>query len=852
LSSPSFAVLKRILAGAIDLPATERAAYVERECAGDERLRAEVEAKLANLGRDPSILLTGGLQELLRVADVGDTPTQESDAAHGAPILPRGSVVGRYRILDVLGSGGMGVVYRAEQDTPKRIVALKLVHPRLSAPDALRRFEHEAEVLGRLQHPGIAQIHEAGIATTPFGRVPFFAMELVDGVPLTRFADEHALDVKGRLALAARLCDAVQHAHQQGVIHRDLKPDNILVTHEGQPKVLDFGVARVTDADLTTVQTDIGQLIGTLPYMSPEQATGDPAALDTRSDVYGLGVVLYELLAGRRPYDVADLMLHEAVRLIREQAPRPLSSVNRRLRGDIETIVGTALAKSPERRYGSASALAADIRRYLSSEPITARPPSAVYQLRMFARRNHGLVLAAAAVLVVLIAGTVTSTMFAIGQSRARIEAREQADTVTAVNQFLLDDLLAAADPSQREGRDVTVVEALDRAAEKVADRFADRPLIGAQVLWTLGHTYLNLGDLDAAERHLGRSLELRREFLGEDDPETLMSMGTLGRLYWDLSRNAEAESVLTAAIAGWSRTGRETDSNALTAMNNLANLYERTGRLAEADALYRRALDFRLRVDGEDDDETITLTFNLGTLNLSMEHYDEAERWYRRSLAAHKRAYGVRHFSTVNAAASLGELYRRQKRFEEAEPLIRDAVEFNREEVGPDHFLTLLTMNNLALVWEGMGRADDAESLFVETLEARRRVLGDDHVHTLTTIRNLGSFYAGQGRDAEALPLLQEAADGFRVALPGHRHTAGTLVLLGGCLTRLRMFEPAEAALVEGHDMFVEGARPAGDSTRDAIERIEELYTSWNEADPSPARERRLAEWRARLAEVD
>jgi non-specific serine/threonine protein kinase/serine/threonine-protein kinase len=294
-------------------------------------------------------------------------------AASGASALP--PLIGQYRILRLLGEGGMGSVYEAEQDQPRRLVALKVIRAAWASPELIRRFEQESQALGRLQHPGIAQIYEAGAAETPFGVQPYFAMELIRGKPLVDYADEHRLNTRQRLELMAAVCDAVEHAHQRGIIHRDLKPANILVDETGQPRILDFGLARAADSDAqATRQTDMGQILGTLAYMSPEQVLADPLALDTRSDVYALGVILYELLAQKMPYALSNL-LHEALETIRLTEPQRLSSVDRSYRGDIETIVAKALEKDKERRYPSAAALAADIRRYLRDEPIY-RPPA--------------------------------------------------------------------------------------------------------------------------------------------------------------------------------------------------------------------------------------------------------------------------------------------------------------------------------------------------------------------------------------------------------------------------------------------------------------------------------------------
>ena len=475
MTSAEWEKLQEIFIAALQRKPSERTAFVHDACQGDAALQAELDSLLCSHDEEPDFLKqpAPGAEAAYRVLcnldpaitfGSGEASDDLLTAESGARVVAGGLVgatgaqirqpaaIGRYRILRLIGEGGMGSVYEAEQERPRRIVALKVIRPGLVSPGTLWRFRQESEALARLQHPGIAQIYEAGAEESGGGLEPFFAMEFVRGRTIVQHADENCLNTRQRLELMVKVCDAVDHAHERGLIHRDLKPSNILVDDSGQPKILDFGVARVTDGEMEATQkTDTGQLVGTLAYMSPEQVLGDPLAVDKRSDVYTLGVILYQLLAGRLPYDISP-KLHEGLRTIQEEDPTPLSSINRNYRGDVETIVAKALEKDKARRYASAADLASDVQRYLTDAPIVARPASAMYKIEKFARRHKSLVAGVIAVFVVLAGGVVASMEQAMRARRAEVVARNEAASARAVSDFLENDLLAQASANTQSG----------------------------------------------------------------------------------------------------------------------------------------------------------------------------------------------------------------------------------------------------------------------------------------------------------------------------------------------------------------------------------------------------------------
>ena len=677
--------------------------------------------------------------------------------AHSLP-----ASIGKYRIVRLLGEGGMGAVYEAEQDQPRRSVALKVIKAAWASPEMLRRFEQESQALGRLQHPGIAQIYEAGSADAGFGVQPFFAMELIHGKPLVEYANKHKLNTRQRLELMIQVCDAVHHAHQRGIIHRDLKPGNILVDETGQPKILDFGLARATDSDAhATRQTDMGQLLGTLAYMSPEQVLADPYALDTRSDVYALGVILYELLAGKMPYTLSR-HLHEAMRTIQVTDPVPLSTVSRVYRGDIETIVAKALEKDKERRYASAAGLAGDIRRYLNDEPIVARPASTSYQLQKFARRNKALVVGIAAVFAVLVLGVLASTWEAVQARRAEKKAQEQSAIAQAVNNFLQNDLLAQASAYNQSKPDpnITVRTVLDRAAQNIQGKFDKQPEVEAAIRDTIGQTYQELGQYPEARRQLERELEVERQVMGAENPKTLRTMSRIGRTATFQANFPEAESLLSQTLQAQRRVLGPEHPDTLQSMNNLATVYVKLGKYPQAEALYRQVMESRRRVLGPEHPDTLASMSGLANDYRLQGKYAEAEALNSQLLEIERRVLGAEHPSTLATMNNLANDYNLHGNYAQAEVLDSQVLEIRRRVLGPEHPDTLTSMSNLGNDYTPQGKYAQAEALNGQILEIERRVLGPEHPDTVESITNLANDYNLEGKYREASTLYSQSVE--------------------------------------------------------------------------------------------
>jgi eukaryotic-like serine/threonine-protein kinase len=761
-------------------------------------------------------------------------------AAANLPAEQPGQVIDRYKLLQPIGEGGFGTVWMAEQREPvKRRVAVKVIKLGMDTKQVIARFEAERQALAMMDHPNIAKVLDAG--TTSTGR-PYFAMEYIRGVPILEYCDTETLDTKSRLGLFAQVCQAIQHAHQKGIIHRDIKPSNVLVTlHDGVPvaKVIDFGVAKATNTELTarTLFTEHHQMIGTPAYMSPEQAEMSGLDIDTRSDIYSLGVLLYELLTGTTPFTTKELAskgLAEMLRIIREVEPHKPSTrlstlgdtasrtaQQRRvdirklgliLRGDLDWIVMKCLEKDRARRYETANGLAADIHRHLNDEPVVASPPSTSYKLRKFVKRNRAQVIAGgvvAAALILGIVGTSVGMAWAINEkSRADKEAaRANASAVAEAEQRrvaeaneqraieeatkaerelarateikrLITDMLTNVSPEVAQGTDTTLLKGLlDDASKRLARGEITNELIAAELHQVVGDVYRSLGLYPQAEAHLPVALEIRKRVLGEEHPETLGSKDILATLYSRQGRYAEAETLRLETLEITKRVLGEEHPSTLVSMNNLATLYQNQGRYAEAEPLYQQTLEIRKRVLGEEHSETLVSMINLASLYGEQERYAEIEPMYLKTLGIHRRVHGVEHPITLHFMHNMATVYEGQGRYAEAEQLNSQTLEIRQRVLGAEHPDTLASMINLATLYASQGRNAQAEPLILKTLEIQTRVLGEENPDTLTSMRNLALLYANQGRYADAEPLYLKALEIHRRVL-GEEHP-GTLTIM-------------------------------------------------------------------------
>jgi tetratricopeptide (TPR) repeat protein len=817
---------------------------LDRECGNDLALRQAVEDLLRGQQQAGATAeFPGGDPEATRVVGARREEPSLSPSGDATERL----FAGRYRLKEKLGEGGMGQVWVAEQTEPvQRIVALKLIKTGLATPELQARFKQERQTLALMDHPSIARVFDAGVGERG---EPYLVMEFIQGVPLKQFADDTKLTLRQRLELLIPICQAVQHAHQKGIIHRDLKPANILVTLvDGKPvpKVIDFGVAKVTGPALfgQAGQTDAGSIIGTLEYMSPEQADPHNEDIDTRSDIYALGVILYELLTGDLPFGRQQLYsgsLLRALQRIKEEEPARPSSRVAQLRGELDWIVLKCLEKDRTRRYSTAEELAQELRRYLADEPVQAGPPSGWYRAWKFLKRNRGRVLAATLLLLTLVGGIIGTTWGLLKANQARRFAEEKADearraaTVAADAKTLAEKRLSQAEKSngilrsifanldpgmeQGGGRPLRAIlgDELDRAAKELQGDSVGDPLAVAQLQAWVGGAQLGLGNPSRAIPLLTEARATYERLKGPDDLNTLRLLSNLAVAYNAVHKPDLALALHEEVLKRRQATLGPTHTDTLVSLNNVGDTLRVLGKYGRAILLLEEARTRQQEVFAAEDTRILATMNNLGLALLEDGKLDRAIPLLEQTRERRRQTVGPGHIDTIRTTINLVAAYAASRKLEQARPLCEEALAQSRKNLGPDHPLTLLAMNHLAACYGSAKQLDRALPLLEEVLRIQRVQLGPDNLATLETLKNMALACTAAGQHDKAVPLLEERRAGLARTLgPDH---AKVVAATGDLVTALLAAKQGAQAMPLARE-YLEGLKRQHGAESEVLEQ--------------------------------
>lgn len=801
MNAQTYENAQRLCRAAKSLSESEAQEFLDRECGGNEKLRDLVETLLAGR-RETGLSLT----EIVQRAVVA--------LACDLDELPMPVKIGRYEPIRALGRGASSIVYEARQESPARRVALKVLYPWLVDSRQVDRFRLEVEVLGALEHSGIARIFEAGVESTEHGLRFFFAMELVDGQPITRYAEQ--LDLRTRVELLVRVCRAVGHAHERGIIHRDLKPANLFVGANGEPKVLDFGIARLVSHDSAAL-THSQEFVGTYAYSSPEQMSGRVREITTRSDVWSIGVIAYELFARRLPFPQTLPGLADAIQ--NGESPR-LGALDRRLAGDLETIVATALSTDPALRYANASELGNDLERHLSGETIAARPTRWTVRARKFVARNKLLVAGVSATIVALAVG-LSTTLWRYAKEREALEtAQRERAAFENLSTFLLK-LFDAPRPDHTRGKDVLVKDVLDQHARELERTTDLAPAVKSRLASVLGRSFLDLSQFDAAERLYTMAMDVLRAQPDADLGALLGCMHDMGELRVEQGRYAEAETLLTEAFNG---RAKSFGGDAPETMESLSFLAEAQLRLRRFESAIPNQIACArwARSQYGDTLEALKAYTTLGAAYATAENLKEAETSLRTADEIARALHDDDNPAVLILRHNLGDLYSRQRKWDEALLVFTELAPRMRAIMGENASETLTTLGGLANVHLRMGRAHDAVVTYEDVLRRMRVVLGDEHQSTLQTMGNLGAACEQDRQFEQAERLAKERFDTLtRLVGPKDKETLIALNNLANAIAHQQRWDEAQRLFLEALPLFREVYGHTNDRTLSVQQRL-------------------------------